>query len=249
MPIPPNIIANADDLGLNQSVNESILHCFEEGYINSTSFLTNTTHFEETVNLIHRNPAMHNIGVHVNLAEFKPVTDFKQYLFLNEDGNWNFSKVNRKLNFLSKPDKDAFSKEIFAQIDKALDSGITLTHLDSHCHIHTLPAFFNLFVKAAKHYKLKLRLAQTYYEGNSMNFLYRQFINKLVKLNKNNYSDYVETMDYFLKNEKNASLNKSIEIVLHPDFDPSGKLIDHYDSTSIVEWIKYFTSYQLNDPH
>jgi predicted glycoside hydrolase/deacetylase ChbG (UPF0249 family) len=248
MPIPPNIIANADDLGLNQSVNRSILHCFEQGYINSTSLLTNTVYFEETVNMIHENPSMHNIGVHVNLAEFKPVTNFDQHFFLDENGNWDFGKVNKKLKFIDKQAREAFSKEIFAQVDKVLANHIPITHLDSHCHIHTLPFFFNLFVKAAKYYKLKLRLAQTYYEGSSVNFLYRQFINNLVKLNGNNYSDLVETMDYFLKNGKNTPINKSIEIVLHPDFDSSGRLTDHYDNMSVTEWIEYFTNYhQLGD--
>ena len=239
MPVAPNIIANADDLGLRQSVNKAILQCFDQRYINSASFLTNTAYFEETVNLIHENQSMCNIGVHVNLAEFKPVTNFKQYSFLDEEGNWDFKKVNKKLKFLNREEKGAFLKEIYAQVDKALSSKIPVTHLDSHCHIHTLPFFFDLFMETAKYYKLKLRLAQTYYEGKLMNFTYRKFINNRLKSSNHNYSYYVETVDYFLKSRNRARTNKSIEVILHPDYDISGKLTDHFDNTSVSEWISY----------
>ncbi len=69
MQIPGNVIATADDLGLKPSVNQAILYCFKQGYINSTSFLTNTIYFEETASLIHENPSINNIGVHINLAD------------------------------------------------------------------------------------------------------------------------------------------------------------------------------------
>ncbi|MEO6851341.1 MAG: ChbG/HpnK family deacetylase [Mucilaginibacter sp.] len=244
MLIPPNIIANADDLGLSQTVNKAILNCFDQSYINSASFLTNTPYFQETVNLIHENKSMRNIGVHVNLAEFKPVTNFKQYDFLDEDGNWNFKKVNKKFSLFNKESRDAFRKEIHEQIDKALSCKIPITHLDSHCHIHTLPSFFNLFTETAKHYNLKLRLAQTYYEGNTVNFLYRKLINNLLKLNNSNYSNYVETVDYFLKTRNDKSGNGSIEIVLHPDLAQDGKLTDHFDNTSVPGWVNYLKTHK-----
>ncbi len=52
MRVPNNIIANADDLGYNFCVNKAILHCFERGYINSTSLMTTTPSFNETADLI-----------------------------------------------------------------------------------------------------------------------------------------------------------------------------------------------------
>ena len=240
MSIPLGIIANADDLGLNQSVNQAILYCFDHGYINSTSFLTNTVYFEETVDLIHKNPSIQNIGVHVNLAEGKPVSRFDHYYYLDKDGNWDFEKLNKKINFSNKEVRVSILREIFAQIEKALSNKIPINHLDSHCHLHTMPHFYSLFVEAARHYKLKLRLAQTYYEGNILNFSYRKVINSLLKLSDNNYSDYFENVDFFLK-RKSTPANKVIEIMLHPDFNPQGELTDHVDDMATTEWIKYLT--------
>ncbi len=239
MPVPLNIIANADDLGLNPSVNRAILFCFEQGYINSTSMLTNTAYFEETVNLIYENPSIQNIGIHINFAEGRPVTNFCNINFLDNNGNWKIDKFKKKMFLMDKQTKLAFLKEICAQIDKAVDNKILIKHIDSHYHLHTLPYFYNLFIEAAKQYKLKLRIAQTYREGSILKFTYRKIINRLISSNNNNYSDYFENVNHFLNHRKTFSANKTIEIMLHPDFMPSGQLTDHFDSASMSDWLTY----------
>ena len=234
--LPANIIANADDLGLNSSVNSAILHCYQQGYINSTSLLTNTSVFEATAHLIHQNPCITNIGVHINLAEGSPVTTFKQLRYLDANGCWNIDQTNKKLSIISTADKEAFEKEISAQIDKAIAAKIPITHLDSHYHLHTLPCFFNLFIQAARHYGLKLRLAQTYNEGSFLKFTYRQYINRLFKKNNIAYTEYFESVDHFLQNPINTG---PTEVMLHPDFDLNGKLTDHYDAATMTKWINF----------
>jgi predicted glycoside hydrolase/deacetylase ChbG (UPF0249 family) len=235
----PNIVPNADDLGLSPSINRAILYCFEQGYINSTSFLTNTIYFEDTVKLIKMNPSIRNIGVHVDLAEGKPVSNFNHHSFLDSEGNWDFTKTNKKISFPKKEEKKAFIGEIFAQIEKALDYNIVVTHLDSHCHLHNLPAFIFLFIEAAKKYNLKLRPALSYYEAKPINFLYRKLVNSIIMANNNNYTDYVESISYFLENKKVPVSTKILEIVLHPDFDASGSLTDHVDCMAINKWIDF----------
>jgi len=239
MLIPHNLIVNADDIGLNPSVTKAILYCFEQGYINSTSLITNTAYFDDTVKLIAAHSSVQNIGVHINLAEGKPVSGFDQQLFLDDNGDWDFIKVNKKIKILNKDVKIAFTKEIHGQIEKALDNKILINHLDSHCHLHTLPGFLNLFVVAAKRYKLKLRPAQSYYEGKLLNFTYRKFINFIVKLNNIGYTNKVESINYFLKSRKVVPINQTIEVVLHPDFSDLDLLTDHVDGNAIAEWINY----------
>ena len=78
--IPDYIIANADDLGYSHSVNKAILYCFEHGYINSASLMTNTGFFDEAVSMIKENPVIRNIGVHIDLAEGKPDNRFRRRL-------------------------------------------------------------------------------------------------------------------------------------------------------------------------
>ncbi len=237
MPIPANIIATADDLGMSPAVNRAVVYCFAQGYINSASLLTNTPYFTETVRLLRDSPMVTNIGVHVNLAEGPPVTPFAFPHFLNGEGHWNIQKTGIKTAYLNKAVRQAFYEEITAQIAKAAEAGLQLTHLDSHYHLHTLPRFFPLFIKAALHYRLPLRLAQTHYAGNVFTFLYRRFINYRIRQHGLSFSARFEYPAYFL--QKATPSRALTELMLHPLFDAADTLTDHYDAAAMQGWIAY----------
>jgi len=242
MRIPANIIANADDLGYNSAVNKAILYCYQQGYINSASLMTSTPYFAETVSMVHDNPVMSNIGIHVNLAEGPPLTDFKEN-YLDAAGNWDIRKTNKLFPPLDMASKNAFSKEINAQIERAFEANISVVHLDSHLHLHTLPCFYKLFLAAARQYKLKIRLAQTYNEGSYLKFYYRKYINYIFRKNGVNYSDHFETVDRFLPG-KNKAVSKSTttEVMLHPWFDTNDILADHYEPDTLAKWIDFLNN-------
>jgi predicted glycoside hydrolase/deacetylase ChbG (UPF0249 family) len=242
MRIPTDIIVNADDIGLNPSVNQAILYCFKENFINSTSLLTNMYAFDEAVDIIHNNPSIINIGVHANFAEGKPLTNFKSRQFLTADGSWNISKTNKVFQILNTESKRAFTDELDAQIQRALTARINIIHLDSHLHLHTLPAFYNIFIAAAKKYNLKLRMAQTYNEGSFIKFAYRKHINRQITLAGINYSVFFETVNEFLKNKSRDLDGRKVEIMVHPDFAVDGKLFDHVDDTSIDNLVAYLAT-------
>ena len=123
MSLDSNIIANADDFGLNASVNKAILFCFEKEYINSATLLTNTLGFDEAVQIIKENACISNIGVHVNLAEGRPLTNVPAGL-LQADGNWDLKKTSYILARFTRHQKQALLQEIHAQINKAMQHGV-----------------------------------------------------------------------------------------------------------------------------
>ncbi|MGZ4079663.1 MAG: ChbG/HpnK family deacetylase [Bacteroidia bacterium] len=250
MSLPDGIIANADDFGLRSSINRAILYCFEKEYINSTSLMTNTFFFDEAVEMFHNHPVIRNVGVHVNLSEGKPLTKFNQSKYLDKNGNWNNENILKKFQVLSSDAKSAFSKEIHAQINKAILNKIPIIHLDSHFHTHTLPCFYKLFLEAAKFHKLKIRLAQTYNEDNYIKFYYRKYINNAFRTSQKNYSDRFDDVTNFLTHSNLLDKNRTTEIMIHPDFNSAGLLIDHYDvessrgksSKSIEDWIRFISN-------
>ena len=117
MSIHKNLIINADDLGYNNPTNEAISFCFEQGYINSTSLMTNTACYEEAVDIIHQNSSIINIGLHINLGSGRPVSNFVNKAYLNEEGEWDRQKTNQVLNYFDSTVRAEFSTEIHAQID------------------------------------------------------------------------------------------------------------------------------------
>lgn len=241
MTIPANILANADDFGYSLSVNKAILYCYQQKLINSSSLMVNTKSFDDAVEIIHQNSTIvRNIGVHVNLAEGKPITNFGENNFLDDNGNWDFAKVNQKFNFrLNAGEKRAFLSEINAQIEKVLSHNIALVHIDSHCHLHTLPCFFRLFIEASRQHRLKLRLAQTYSEGNYAKFYYRKYINNIFKKHNINYSDYFETPNSYINGRPGTNEKSMVEIMLHPEFNASGVLTDHFDADGFRKWTNF----------
>jgi len=237
MSLPFNIIANADDFGWDLSVNKAILYCYEKGYINSTSLMTNKSGFEDAVEMIHTRPVIKNVGIHVNFFSGQPNSDFPGKKYLLPNGNWDMSKTSKLINFMDAQAKAWFFNEVEAQIQKAINAGVNLIHLDSHLHLHTLPAFYNLFIRAAKKYNLKLRLAQTYNQGNYLKFLYRQYINGKIKDVGCNYSDRFETAWYFIHHTAALKHNQTTEVMLHPRYTETGELIDFYSASTMSDWI------------
>ncbi|MBS1531719.1 MAG: ChbG/HpnK family deacetylase [Bacteroidetes bacterium] len=238
MRIPEHIIANADDLGFDSNVNAAILASFERGYINSTSLMTNMAGFEEAAELIHSKPAIKNIGIHVNLAEGKPLTNVRGD-FLDADGNWDVYKTNKVTARLNVAAKTNFMKEIDAQVNKALSQKIPISHLDSHLHLHTLPCFYKLFLTAAKQHKLKLRLAQTYNEGSVLKYYYRKYINSLFRKNGLGYTDRFETVERCLEHYTGTKPRLLTEVMFHPRFDEAGDLTDNFDPAAFRNWLEY----------
>lgn len=238
MSMQTGLIVNADDLGLSRSVNEAVLFCYKEGYINSSSIITNTPFFDEAAQLVHNNKVITNLGVHINFAEGKPLTNFQYNEYLNNAGEWDLEKTRKYSNSLNAEVKNAFLTELYTQIDKALSSNLKITHIDSHYHLHILPSFYNLFIKAAKKYNLKLRLAQVSHEQNVIKYLYRLYINSKIKLNNHNYTTKFENLGEFLKAFPNNK-DQNIELMVHPRFDESGNLTDSVDAIGFSKWIKY----------
>ncbi|OOQ57102.1 carbohydrate deacetylase [Mucilaginibacter pedocola] len=233
-----NILANADDFGIRPSVNKAILQCFENGYINSTSLMSNMPGFAEAVQMAHDNVFIKNIGAHINMAEGLPLTNVGRE-FLNSAGEWDLQKTGRASNFYSSSQKAALLAEISAQVNKALASGVQLTHIDSHYHLHTLPGMYALFLAVAKQYKLKIRLAQTYREGSFLKYWYRLYINSRFAAGNLAYTEHFHTVEYFLGRGGEQGVKGTVEVMLHPDIDSKGGLTDHYDPKTMVNWLTY----------
>lgn len=200
--------------------------------------MTNKPGFDDAVEIIHSNQIIKNVGVHINFYSGKPNSDFTCKKFLLENGDWNLRKTGKTINFFNSQSKACFFNEIEAQIKKVIKAGVHITHLDSHLHLHTLPAFYEIFISAAKKYKLKLRLAQTYNEGNYLKFLYRRYINARIKSAGCSYSDLFETAHHFINNTTKLKNTFTTEVMLHPKYNEIGELIDYYSESTMSDWIE-----------
>jgi predicted glycoside hydrolase/deacetylase ChbG (UPF0249 family) len=150
------LIVHADDFGLSKSVNLGIIKSFNEGILTSASIMVNGDGFEDSVDLLKLNPSL-DLGLHLTLVGEKPVLPlhYVRSLLNGEDKFHNNSIVFLKKYFGGSINLGQIEKECEAQIKKALDFNLHISHLDSHQHIHILPGIFNIVYGLTKKYNIK----------------------------------------------------------------------------------------------
>lgn len=147
-------ILNADDFGMSSYYNRAVLEGYSYGILKSASLVANGSAFEEACSEII--PACPNlgIGVHLNVIEGKPLCSDLDTLV---DSNNNFYNGYGAFILKSMYDKNFMKQlelEFRAQIEKIL-AVTTVSHIDSHVHVHAIPRIFELVCKLAKEYGIK----------------------------------------------------------------------------------------------
>lgn len=154
-------IFNADDFGISRGVNAAIAKACREGCLNSASLMINQKYAAEAVRLAGELPELET-GLHINLTNEYPAAN-PQKIPLLVDENGKFKNGFVKLLLLSFLHPRELPKEVEtevrAQIVKYLKTGLPLRHLDSHRHVHQIPALFKVVRKLQREFEVpRLRL-------------------------------------------------------------------------------------------
>ena len=226
-----NLIINADDFGAKSSANRAIIELFGQGLLNSTTLMANMPAFEEAVELAHERSIEDKIGVHLVLTEGQPVTEeIKALPYLFNKEHISRKILVRKLFYLDALQKKLIFKEYSEQIEKVKARGIKITHLDTHQHMHDMWGVLQVIIKLLKVYKIPaVRILNNLDVTGVYKFAYRNCINNYLSLKKLNFSDYFGSReDYVLALKKHPNFNKHkvMELMVHPDYNAQGKLID-----------------------
>jgi hopanoid biosynthesis associated protein HpnK len=147
------LIVNADDFGLHPVVNQAIIEGYTTGCITSTSLMPGAAGFEDALRLAAGYPEL-GVGVHLTLVGEKPVADRANVSsLLDDDGRLVAQYPQFVARFLlGGISLSEVRIELTAQIEKALASGLTFTHLDSHQHLHVLPGIIDIVLDLANQY-------------------------------------------------------------------------------------------------
>ncbi|MDY6367566.1 MAG: ChbG/HpnK family deacetylase [Clostridia bacterium] len=219
------IIVNADDFGLTETCSKAIARAFSENLISSTTACANGSFIEQAIALAEEKGFIGKIGVHLNVTEGEPLTEqIKTDAFFCENGKFH-GKIDRYKKPSEKELKD-FTEEITAQIKRLILLGVKLTHVDSHHHIHTAPYLIDTVKKVAKEFGIeKIRLHRNLGKIRFYKKVGKYLFNK--KLKKDGFTTALKFGSLDDAISCGETLNKYLcEIMVHPDFDKDGKLID-----------------------
>lgn len=147
------LIFNADDLGYSQGINEGILRAQQQGVVTNTTILMNRPATAAALQMAKRGEVT-GVGVHLCLTSGQALTDREEIPDL-VDSQGSF--LGRDIAAKGVPPKEQVKIELEKQIRTAKESGLAITHLDSHHHIHHNPSILPVVAELALEYQLPVR--------------------------------------------------------------------------------------------
>lgn len=164
------LIFNADDFGICQAANQAIVQSHQSGVLNSTSLLVNMPATSHAVSLWKEKSRFRSaehpleIGLHFCLTSGRPVLSSEDVpLLTSSQGKFrhSFFSLWNALRGASRTTLQLqIAAELLAQWQRALDLGVTPTHLDSHQHVHMIPGVAEVVTDFAQQKQVPLRISR-----------------------------------------------------------------------------------------
>lgn len=135
------LIVNADDYGYFRCVSQGILKAAEQGIVTATGVLANMPDFDEHAAWL-RDFGNLDVGVHLNLTAGEPLTDTMSTKLARWGGRFA-GKFRMAMAVLARGiNADDVRREWRTQIERCCAARLQPVFLNSHEHIHMLPALF-----------------------------------------------------------------------------------------------------------
>jgi predicted glycoside hydrolase/deacetylase ChbG (UPF0249 family) len=190
--ILPKLMLRLDDIGMNHSVNMAMQKMADTKMPFSASVQFACPWYQEAVEILKKNPQV-SVGVHLTLT-----SEWKNYRWGPVAGRGTVPRLVDKVGYFPQS-TDAFAKsgykieevekELTAQIERALASGLKISYIDPHMGIAlSTPALRALTEKLARKYKLGIStLSETVYFGET----YKEMWGEPVATKKKAFLAYV----------------------------------------------------------
>jgi predicted glycoside hydrolase/deacetylase ChbG (UPF0249 family) len=136
------LIVTADDVGLHRGMTEGAIRAHRQGIVTACSVVAGGAAFDDAVARLRDVPSL-EVGVHLALVEERSLTGLrmpKKYT------SFVPLYVLRAISIA------AIESELRAQIERVLASGLRVTHLNGHQHLHLLPRIFAVVARLAREY-------------------------------------------------------------------------------------------------
>ncbi len=148
------LIINADDFGFTTGVNRAIVEAHVRGIVTSSTLMATGRAFDDALVLSKTVPRL-SIGCHIVLIDGEPVLDAAQLpsLASSQSGAPRFSDSLKSFAaraFTRRLSAAEIEAETTAQIRRLQTAGISVSHVDSHKHVHLFPSVLQPVLRAAR---------------------------------------------------------------------------------------------------
>ena len=136
------LIVTADDVGLDRGMTEGAIRAHRDGIVTACSIVANGRAFGDAVARLRDEPSL-EAGVHLTLVEEESLTGIAL------PPSWRSFVPAYVRGRIKLPQ---IIDEFRAQIDKVFASGLRVTHLNSHQHLHALREIYAVVLQLADEY-------------------------------------------------------------------------------------------------
>ena len=150
------LIVAADDFGMSAGVNAGIIRAHREGILTETSLMVNGRAFAAAVELARAHPGL-GVGLHLMLVQgFAAAPPAQVPLLTRSDGRFGDAPVWSGMRFFFTPGiRDQIRREVTAQLDRFLATGLPLSHVDGHLTIHMHPVVVEVLIELRERYGIR----------------------------------------------------------------------------------------------
>lgn len=151
--IQRQLIVNADDFGRSEEINEAIILAYKEGVLTSASLMVTGDACDQAVRLAKENPGL-AVGIHlVTVVGRSQLPQSEIPSLVDKDRNFSNDPTVAGLKyFFSMRARRELRKELAAQFEKFHSTGLPLSHIDGHLHLHVHPVIFNAALELGAKY-------------------------------------------------------------------------------------------------
>ncbi len=152
------IILNADDVGSTHAANAAAFECLEHGSLKTASIMVPAPWFHEAAGYARSHPEA-DLGVHMTLTceydayRWRALTDRSAAPGLYDEEGCLWRTLAEATEHISVAEAE---RELRAQIDRALEAGIDVTHLDTHMGTVVHPKVVETYVSLGLEYGIPL---------------------------------------------------------------------------------------------
>lgn len=150
------LIVHADDFGISAGVNAGIVQAHRHGILTSASLMVSGAAFDGAVSLLRENPGL-DAGVHLTLVGERPLLDPGRIPSLVDAGGRlpGAAPSFMRRYLAGRIDIEDVRRELDAQIGRARECVPAVSHLDSHQHLHMLPAVWKITMQLARRHGIR----------------------------------------------------------------------------------------------
>lgn len=150
VPVLRYIIINADDFGRHAEINRAVEEGLVHGCLRSATVMPGGAAFAGAIDIARRHEEL-GLGVHFTLVDGHPILPPEEIPSLvGSEGDFLPDHTALLKRYLKGSiNLEEVRRELATQLQKVEATGIPISHVDSHQHMHTLPGIIDIVLDLA----------------------------------------------------------------------------------------------------